>query len=148
MDATRIHIFLNYFPLLGMLIGPLLFAYGIWRSDPRKQLVGLGLVLGTAIITLVVFGSGEAAGKGADMMVGPPWTNIVHHKASALWAFMVIEAAGAFAFFGVINLMRKRMLANWLIVIVLALSLIAIGLTGWTVHLGRHIYSTSAPATM
>lgn len=146
MDATQIHVYLNYFPLVGMLIGPLLFAYGVWRSDHRTKLLGLGLVLTTAILTLAVFGTGEAAGKGADLMVGPPWTNIVHHKASALWAFMMIEAAGAFAFFGVVNLMRKKLLANWLIVIVLGLSLIAIGLTGWTVHLGRQIHSAMAPA--
>ena len=146
MDAIQIHLYLNYFPLAGMLIGPLLFAYGVWRSDRRTKLLGLGLVLTTAILTLAVFGTGEAAGKGADLMVGPPWTNIVHHKASALWAFMVVEAAGAFAFFGVVNLMRKKLLANWLIVIVLGLSLIAIGLTAWTVHLGRQIHADTAPA--
>jgi len=100
----------------------------------------------TAIVTLIVFGTGEVAGKGADLMVGQIWTNIQQHKTSALPAFAVIESAGIFALYGLINLMRQKVLAVWVVVIIMLLSLAAIGLTARTAYLGRHIYTADAPA--
>ncbi len=82
------------------LIGPIVLIYGTRRPSEKAQKIGLGILVLTAILTLVVFGTGEVAGKGADLMVGQVWTNIQNHRASALPAFAVIEATGIFALFG------------------------------------------------
>ncbi len=144
MDATKLHLIFNYFPLIGTLIGPIVLIYGTrWRSE-KAQKIGLGIVILTAILTLVVFGTGEAAGKGSDLLIGQVWTNIQGHRASALPAFAVIEANGIFALFGLINLMRKKALTQWLLIIVLLLSVASVGLTARTAHLGRSIHLVNA----
>lgn len=145
MDATKLHLIFNYFPLIGMLVGPFILLYGSGRSNVKAQKIGLGILVLTAILTLLVFGTGEVAGKGSDLMVGQLWTNIQQHKASALPAFAVIESVGIFALYGWINLMRQKALAVWVVPIIILLSLAAIGLTGRTAYLGRHIYTVAAP---
>jgi len=146
MDATKLHLLFNYCPLIGTLAGPIVMLYGSWRSSVKAQKIGLGVLVLTSILTLVVFGTGEVAGKGSELMVGQVWTNIQQHKISALPAFAVIESVGIFALYGLINLVRQKALAVWVAVIIMLLSLAAIGLTARTAYLGRHIYSVDAPA--
>jgi uncharacterized membrane protein len=144
MDATKLHLIFNYFPLAGTVIGPIVLIYGTRRRSEKTQKIGLGILILTAILTIVVFGTGEAAGKGADLLIGQVWTNIQGHRASALPAFAVIETTGIFAFFGLINLMRKKALTQWLVIMVLLLSVASIALTARTAHLGRSIHSVDA----
>ncbi len=145
MDAAKVHLSFNYLPLIGTFVGPLVLIYGARIRSEKAQKISLGILILTAILTLVVFGSGEAAGVGASFLTGPVWTNIQGHRASALPAFAVIEANGIFALFGLINLMRKKALTQWLIIIVLLLSVSAVGLMARTAHLGRSIHSVNAP---
>ena len=145
MDATKLHLLFNYFPFAGTIIGPIVLIYGTRRRSEKTQTIGLGILILTAILTLVVFGTGEAAGKGSDLLIGQVWTNIQGHRASALPAFTVIEANGIFALFGLINLMRKKALTKWLIIIVFLLSFASVGLTARTAYLGRSIHSVNAP---
>jgi hypothetical protein len=144
MDATKLHLLFNYFPFAGTVIGPIMLIYGKWRARENVQMIGLGILVLTAILTLIVFGTGESAGKGANLMIGQVWTNIQNHRVSALPTFAAIEATGVFALFGAINLMRKKALTKWLITIVLALSLASIVLTARTSHLGEAIHAVDA----
>lgn len=144
MDATKLHLIFNYFPLAGTFIGPIVLIYGTRRRSEKTQKIGLGILILTAILTIVVFGTGEAAGKGADLLIGQVWTKIQGHRASALPAFAVIEATGIFAFFGLINLMRKKALTQWLVIMVLLLSVASIAFTARTAYLGRSIHSVDA----
>ncbi|MBX7053958.1 MAG: hypothetical protein K1X36_03305 [Pyrinomonadaceae bacterium] len=146
MDAVKLHLLLNYIPLMGVPAGAFLLFYGYIRSRPLAKKTGLILLVLTAIVTLGVFGSGEAAGKGSDLMIGPVWANIRQHKAFAFQSFATIESMGVFALFGLINLMRGKQLAKWLTIVLLTLSLAAIGLTIRTAYFGRQIYSVEAPA--
>ena len=147
MDATKLHLLFNYVPLAGTLIGPIVLIYGTRRASEKAQKIGLGILVLTAILTLVVFGTGEVAGKGADLMVGQVWTNIQNHRALALPTFAAIEATGVFALFGTINLIRQKALTQWLVTIVLVLSLASIGLTARTSHLGGAMHSVDASIT-
>jgi hypothetical protein len=144
MDATKLHLLFNYVPLIGTVFGPVVLIYGTRKLNVRTQMTGLGILILTAILTLVVFGTGESAGKGADLLVGQVWTNIQGHRASALPAFAAVEATGIFALFGAINLMRKKALTGWLVTLIFLLSLASIGLTVRTAYLGRSIHLVEA----
>ena len=146
MDATKLHLIFNYLPLIGTGMGAIVLLYGSRKVSVKAQKIGLGLLVLTAIITLVVFGTGEAAGMGTEFMIRPVWTNIQQHKVSAFPSFAVIESMGIFALFGLINLIRGRSLANWFTIIILVLSLASIGLTARTAYFGRQIYLVEAPA--
>ena len=56
MDATKLHLLFNYFPFAGTVIGPIVLIYGTRRRSERAQKIGLGILIVTAILTLVVSG--------------------------------------------------------------------------------------------
>lgn len=145
MDATKLHLLFNYLPLIGTAIGPIVLVHGARKSNVKAQMTGFGILVLTAIATLVVFGTGEAAGKGTDLLVGQVWTNIQEHRRAALPAFAMVEATGIFALFGAINLMRKKALTMWLVVIIVLLSIASIGFTARTAYFGRSIHRVETP---
>lgn len=144
MDSTRLHLFLNYIPLIGMMLGIVMLLYGIWRPGSHATRVSLGLFIVTALLTLVVYATGEIAGKGAHLMAGPPWTNIVAHRASALSTFVAIELTGSFALVGLIRTIRGKALARWNALVVLILAIASLVLAARTMHIGRQIFVLSS----
>lgn len=144
MDPTRIHIFLNYIPLIGMALGIAMLLYGMWRSGREVSRNGLWLFVVTALLTLAVYATGEIAGKGAGLMAGPPWTNIVAHRASALPTFFAIELTGVFALVGLIRMIRGTGVARWNALVVLILAIASFALAARTTHIGRQIFVLNA----
>lgn len=124
-----------------MLLGIVLLLFGFWKRSDRVKRISLGVLFLTAVLAFGVFASGEIAGKGAELLVGPVWTNIEQHKASALPAFAAIEAAGLLALIGLIKSFRSSELPVWMVLALLFLSVAAFGLSARTTYLGRNIYS-------
>jgi uncharacterized membrane protein len=141
MDATRIHLVLNYLPLIGTLACLLSLLFGFWKHNEKAKRIGLIASVLAAVAAIGAFGSGEVAGKGAEQLAGPVFTNIVQHKTSAIPTFIAIEAAGILALIGLISIFRGKELARWNVVAVLLFSLASSGLTTRTTILGRQIYS-------
>ena len=144
MDPNRIHILLNYIPLIGVILGTALLLYGMWRPDSYVIRTSLGLFVVTALVTLAVYATGEIAGKGAHLMSGPPWTNIVAHRISALPTFVAIELTGVFALVGCIRTIRGKALARWNALVDLVLAIASLVLAARTTHIGRQIFVLSA----
>ena len=144
MDATRIHLFLNYIPVTGTLLGIVLLLLGLWKRSDRVKRISLWIFVVTALLAFAVYATGEIAGKGAELLVGPVWTNIEHHKASALPAFATIEVSGILALIGLIKSFRKSELSLWAVLALLFLSVAAFGFSARTTYLGRNIYSVEA----
>ncbi len=146
MDATQAHLLLNYFPLVGMTLGAALVLLGLWKRSERFDRLGLICFTITAVLVFPVYATGEIAGKGVDLLVGPVWTNIGGHRSSALPAFAAIEITGVLALTGLITLHRGSEIARWRVVALLVLSLTAAGLTARTTYLGRNIHTVDAAA--
>jgi len=146
MDATQVHLFLNYIPLAGMTLGFVLLLLGFWKKNNRFIRIGLAVLAGTALVVLPVFATGEIAGKGAGLLVGPVWTNIANHKSSALPSFAATAVTGVLALIGLIAMFRGSELAQWKVVALLFLSLASVSLTARTTYLGRHIHTADAAA--
>ena len=147
MDATRIHLFLNYIPVTATFLGMVLLLFGLWKRSGRIKRISLGIFVLSALLVFTVYASGEIAGKGADLLVGPVWTNIGQHRSSALLAFAAIEVTGVLALTGLITLRRASEIARWRIVALLIVSLTAAGLTARTTYLGARIHSGDAAVT-
>lgn len=147
MDATRVHLFLNYLPLIGMTLGAALVVLGLWKRSDRLDRLGLICFAITAVLVFPVYATGEIAGKGADLLVGQVWTKVGQHRSSALLAFAAIEVTGVLALTGLITLRRGLEIDRWKFVALLFLSLMAAGLTARTTYLGRNIYAVDGAAT-
>ena len=147
MDATQAHIFLNYIPLTGTVIGIVMLVIGIWKKSGRFTRTGLALFIMTALLTLAVYATGEIAGKGSDQMVGQLWANILEHRASALPTFAVVELTGILGLIGLVKMLRGGVLSSWYIAVVLVLSVASVGLAARTTHFGRRIFTFEMPAS-
>jgi len=147
MDATQLHLSLNYLPVTGELAGAVLLLIGLLRRAEGFKRIGLYVFCLTALMTFGVFGSGEAAGGGAGLLVGPVWTNIVEHKGSAIPTFAAVEAAGLIAAVGVYKSSKGLEMPVWMILGLLFISLAAFGLAARTTYLGRNIHAVNAAAT-
>ncbi len=141
MDATQAHLFLNYFPLAGMTLGAVFVLLGFWMRGDRLNRLGLISFTVTALLVFPVYATGEIAGKGADLLVGPMWTNIAQHRGSAMLTFAAIEVTGVLALTGLITLRRGSEIDRWKLVALLFLALAAAGLTARTTYLGRNVYA-------
>lgn len=147
MDATQVHIFLNYIPLTGTVIGIFMLVIGIWKKSGRFTRTGLALFIMTAILTLAVYATGEIAGKGSDHMVGQLWANIREHRASALPTFAVVELTGILALIGLVRMLRGSTPATWYIAAILILAVVALAFATRTTHLGRRIFTYEIPVS-
>lgn len=68
MDATQAHIYFNYIPLTGTVIGIVMLVIGFWKDSRLFTRTSLALLILTAILMLAVYATGEIAGKGSDQM--------------------------------------------------------------------------------
>lgn len=147
MDAAKIHTTLNYLPLALTVLGLLSLVLGAWQHSLRIRGAGFACFCLAALITLAVYATGEIAGKGSEIMIGPVWDNIRAHRASALPSFVAIEIAGVFALFGLMTMARKKEVARWTLAAVVLFAIAAFGLSLRTTLLGREIFVV-APATV
>lgn len=105
MDALKLHLMLNYYPAIGMVIGSLALAIGWWRRRIRTQRFGIKIVLITVVVTIVVALTGEFAGLAAESAAGPRTDALNAHKLSATAALATALVAGII---GLIALIRGR----------------------------------------
>jgi len=146
MDATQVHLFLNYIPLAGMTLGFVLLLLGSLKKSVRFIRIGLAVLVGTALVVLPVYATGEIAGKGAGLLIGPVWTNIANHRGSALPSFAATAVTGVLALIGLIAMFRGSELVRWKVIALMFLSLMSMSLTARTTYLGRHIHTVDAAA--
>ncbi len=137
MDANKLHLLLNYYPMVGTFLGICLICIGLWRKSVKMQRFCLWYFLAIALLTLPVYVSGEITGK--EMVEGIFGSLIKEHKASGLITFLVIEVTGIAALIGLFLLYRRSQIAKWSVVLVLVLSLISAFLVTRTTLLGRGI---------
>ena len=62
METAEIHLMLNYYPLIGMVIGILLLLIGLGLKSERVKRISLAIFIATALITLPAFVTGGTTG--------------------------------------------------------------------------------------
>jgi uncharacterized membrane protein len=137
MDAYKLHLLLNHYPMFGIIVGILLLLLGLWRKSDKVKRISLWIFLVSAVLTFPVYVSGEITGSG--MTEGIFGDLIKQHKNSALIAFGLIEATGIAALIGLILLYRRPQQAKWMVLMVLVLSLASSVIITRTTLMGRNI---------
>ncbi|CAN5326236.1 hypothetical protein BH10ACI3_BH10ACI3_02730 [soil metagenome] len=138
METVRLHLMLNYYPVIGMVIGVIFMLGGLWLRSDRVKQISLKIFFVTAVIALPAFVSGEIAGKAASYPE-PNAAALTTHKESARMTIVVVEATGIAALIGLMLYRRESDLVKWFVLAVLLLSLTSSVLVGYTTHLGRQV---------
>jgi len=147
MDADKLHILLNHYPMIGTLIGVPLLMIGLWRKSDQVKRFSLWIFLVVALLTFAVYASGEITGSGA-MNVPVIGELVKQHKENAIIAFAVIEATGLAALIGLVLWHRRPQAARLVVLIVLVLSLVSAVIVTRTTLKGRQIKSAMAESNI
>jgi uncharacterized membrane protein len=147
MNLAHLHLLLNHFPTIGMVVGLGLFlAALLWKNDELKR-ASLVIFLGIALLALPTYMSGNAAQE-AICVTAPdkPCSNpevskalIETHEGAAFLAIIVMEFTGAFAWLGLWQYRRTKRFPNATTAAVLLLSLVTFGLMARAANIGGEI---------
>ena len=139
MSAAHFHLMLNHSPLLGLVFGAVLLAYGLWRGAEDVQKASLGLLAVAGLSAIAVYLTGEPAEEIVEGLAGVSHDAIEAHEEWGWYALIAGIATGVLAF-GTLLLgwMRER-LGRGAVVLTLVLALLSSGLIGYTANLGGKI---------
>ncbi|MEO5926045.1 MAG: hypothetical protein ABIR70_19650 [Bryobacteraceae bacterium] len=143
MNLAHLHLLLNHFPTVGMIIGLGLFlAALLWNSDHLKR-ASLGVFLAIGLIAMPTYMTGNAA---QEILAQHPSSAALHltalieaHQSWALLAFILISLNGLLAWTGLWQYRRHSRPAAWILPAVLVCSAASFGTMGIAANLGGDI---------
>src|SRR2546427_416788 len=139
MNLAHLHLLLNHFPTVGFGVGLGLFMVALAaKSDTLKQ-VGLGIFFLIALLTIVVYLSGNAADLAIGKLPGVSESLISVHEDAALLAYVFMELTGFAAFLTLWQLRRTAQTASWSLPAVSLLSILTFALMARAATLGGEI---------
>src|SRR6185436_636401 len=143
LNFAHVHLLLNHLPTIGfgVAFGLYLAAY-FGRNHPLKK-PSLVLLFLIAVMALPTYMSGNAAERA--LCPEHKWpadvsdNTIRAHEDAALFAFLLMEATGFFAWLALWQLRKKTEIASWNWNLILVLSVAALGLMALAANKGGDI---------
>ncbi|MDZ4713727.1 MAG: hypothetical protein SGI89_15575 [bacterium] len=141
MNAAHLHLVLNHFPVIGSAIAIFVLLIGILkRSDDIKKVSLMILVL-TSLITIPVYLSGEKAQAKIEGNYEDVDEDFIDaHEDFALYSFIVMDIAGAFAIIALFAYRKPKTLPKSIAYALLLILLISNGMMAYTANLGGKIH--------
>ena len=139
MSAAHLHLMLNHIPLLGLVFGAVLLAYGLWRGGEDVQKASLGLLAVAGLSAIAVYLTGEPAEEIVEGLAGVSHDAIEAHEEWGWYALIAGISTGVVALGTLlVGWMRER-LGRGAVVLTLVFALLSSGLIGYTANLGGKI---------
>jgi len=139
MTLAHVHILLNHFPTIGMIVGMGLYILSlIWKSEDVKR-ASLAVIFGIAAIAIATFVSGSAALQEIESLPGVSKAAAAAHQDAALLALVFLELAGIVAWLALWQFRRIGRIAKGIQAVVLVLGLISLGLMANAANIGGEI---------
>ncbi len=148
MGAAHLHLILNHVPVLGVLFAGLLLGAALWYRSPQFQRLALVVMVGSALVAVPVYLTGEAAEDTVEGMTAVSEAAIERHADAAEASIVAIGVLGGLALLGVIAFRRAAGVPKVFAAGLLALTLTTTGLFAWTGYLGGQIRHTELGGSM
>ena len=142
MSPVHLHLILTHAPLFGIVVSLLLLLVATWRRSDELKRVAFGLLVLSALVTLPLYFTGEAAEEAVEQLPGVAKRAIDPHEDAAKIAFAGILVTGAVALASFALFRRGRFLPSWFTSLLLVLSLVTALLMAWTANLGGKVRHT------
>jgi hypothetical protein len=139
MDLTHIHLLLNHFPTIGMIIGGGLFLLSLIAKSEDLKRASLTVLVGIALISIPTYMSGNGAQDAIKAVPGVSKSLIETHEGAALEGIAFMEVLGVFAWLGLWQLRRLTHVPNWNLAAILVLTLVTFGLMARAANIGGEI---------
>jgi hypothetical protein len=145
-NTSHVHLLLNHVPTTAFFAAVVLFVIGLLQGNDTLKKWGLAMFVVIAAITIATYTSGSAAEawlRGTNVKSELPGSVVsaaIHeHEDSALWATVLMELTGFFAWLALWQWKSVRQLRPWNLPIVTALALASLVTMSRTAYLGGHI---------
>jgi len=142
VNRAHVHLMVNHFPEIGILFIIMLFLYGLGRRSEEIKKTGLGAFVLLAIMTILVYLTGEGAEKVVKNLPGVTEAFIGRHEEMAGLSLVLIVTLGIACCAGLIFFRRSATIPKWFMAVVLVLSFGAAVVVGLTANLGGQIRHT------
>jgi hypothetical protein len=139
MTAAHFHLALNHIPLLGILFGAALLAYGLWRDSSDVQHASLGLLAIAGLTTIAVYLTGEPAEDIVEGLAGVSHDAIEAHESLGTYALVAGLLTALSALLALALRAARQHLVRWSVLLTLTLAIASTGLIGYTANLGSKI---------
>ena len=142
MNQAHIHLVINHLPIFGSFLGFLVLAYGMLSKSKHTIIAAYFIFIISAIGATFAYYTGEGAEEVVEKIKEVSETMIKQHESFAIYALI------GFVIFGLISVIAIIMTTFYLhfskviAFMMLFLSLICLGLSGWTGYLGGKIRHT------
>ena len=142
MNEVHLHLVINHLPIFGSLLGILVLCYGMLVKSGHTKIAGFSLLVISAIGAIMAYITGEGSEDAVEKIAGVSKQAIEQHGDFALYAMVVLIAAGATSILGLILTVKKSPLANIVSIITIITALVAFGLAAITGYQGGQIRHT------
>jgi uncharacterized membrane protein len=139
MNPAHIHLILNHIPVLGILFGSIVLAFGVGRKSLEVRQAALFLFVVTALFTIPAFLTGEPAER---FIVGLPGVSrrVMHrHEDAAEAGLWVVLILGGLSLTAMLWKWKKGSTPAWLEALVVLAALVSGASMAWTSYLGGKI---------
>ncbi|MBV8842575.1 MAG: hypothetical protein JO307_07170 [Bryobacterales bacterium] len=139
MNWTHVHLLLNHFPTIGMIVGlSVFFSAVVTKSDDLKR-TSLGIFFFIALLSIPTFVTGTAAELALQKTPQVSVTRIQLHETAAFEALGVMELTGALAWLGLWQYRRVSRLPRGTLAAVLVTGLLTFGMMTRAANIGGEI---------
>ena len=138
-DLVHLHLLLNHFPTVGMIVGFAVFLLALAKKSEDLKCGGLAVLFVIALLSLPTYMTGYSAQKSVKVMPGVSQGVIDLHQRSALMALMFMEATGVAAWYGLWYSRGRRPAGAGNTAVVLLLAAVTIGLMASAANVGGEI---------
>lgn len=139
MSAVHLHLLLNHFPVIGVVLGVVLLAVALAKKSVELTQAGLCIFVVVALAAVPTFLTGEPAEEAVAPLPDVSEVLIERHEAAAKWALAAAVILGVVALAGLGLSRRSPRTGKGIATMCLILSLVVCGLMMRTANLGGQI---------
>src|SRR5690606_204261 len=139
MSWVHVHLLLNHVPVIGVLGAMLVLGIGIVKRSQDVMRVGLGLVVLVAVMSVIVYLTGEPAEELVEHLPGVSESALESHEDAAYYATVVMTLIGVAVAAGLLVYRGAPSVPRWFAVWTLLLAIAAAAVMTWTAGLGGQI---------
>jgi uncharacterized membrane protein len=136
MNPAHLHLMLNHIPVLGTPFCMALVGWALIQKSEELKRVSLGAFVIVALLAIPAYLTGEPAEEVIEHLPGVSKATIEEHEDAATFAFAGVLAVGVAALGGLVFHWRAKPAPNWIVVVVLVLSVIVFAMMIRTANLG------------
>lgn len=131
LNWAHVHLLLNHFPIVGVILGVLLLAYALFKHSEDLKRASYWLFVLMALLSIAVYLSGTQAAGAVINLPGVTEAYIHEHREIAEWSFIALEVLGAMGIIGLLLSSRRKFSPTWFASTTLIVTIVAAGLVSW-----------------